>query len=74
MVDDPEVGAQLETYFTDRGQHVTRVSGGRAALDQMTALPPYDVALLGLMLPEKAGIGAYYGRRGRRGSIHRWSS
>ncbi len=54
--DDPEVGTGLEDFFSIKGYEVTRVEDGEDALQEMTALPPYDVALLDVMLPEKDGF------------------
>jgi len=54
--DDPEVGTGLEDFFSIKGYEVTRVEDGEDALQEMTALPPYDVALLDVMMPEKDGF------------------
>lgn len=54
--DDPEVGTGLEDFFSIKGYDVTRVEEGEEALQEITALPPYDVILLDVMLPEKDGF------------------
>jgi DNA-binding response OmpR family regulator len=54
--DDPEVGTGLEDYFSLKDYDVTRVVDGESALQEITALPPYDVILLDVMLPEKDGF------------------
>ena len=54
--DDPEVGTGLEDYFSLKGYDVTRVTEGETALQEITALPPYDIVLLDVMLPEKDGF------------------
>ncbi len=54
--DDPEVGTGLEDYFSLKDYDVTRVEDGEEALQEITALPPYDVILLDVMLPEKDGF------------------
>lgn len=54
--DDPDVGTGLEDYFSLKGYEVTRVTDGERALQEITALPPYDIVLLDVMLPEKDGF------------------
>jgi DNA-binding response OmpR family regulator len=54
--DDPEVGTGLEDYFSLKDYDVTRVEDGETALQEITTLPPYDVILLDVMLPEKDGF------------------
>lgn len=54
--DDPEVGTGLADYFSLKDYDVTRVEDGEAALQEITSLPPYDVVLLDVMLPEKDGF------------------
>jgi len=54
--DDPEVGTGLADYFSLKGYDVTRVTEGETALQEITALPPYDIVLLDVMLPEKDGF------------------
>jgi len=54
--DDPEVGAGLEDFFSIKGYDVSRATDGEAALQEITTLPPYDVILLDVMLPEKDGF------------------
>ncbi len=54
--DDPEVGTGLDDYFSIKGYEVTHVEDGEEALQEVTSLPPYDVVLLDVMLPEKDGF------------------
>jgi DNA-binding response OmpR family regulator len=54
--DDPEVGMGLEEYFSIKGFDVTRVTNGDAAAQEITMLPPYDIVLLDVMLPDKDGF------------------
>ena len=54
--DDPDVGTGLEDFFSIKGYDVTRVTDGADAVQQMTMLPPYDVVLLDVMLPDKDGF------------------
>lgn len=54
--DDPEVGAGLEEFFTLKGYHVSRVTDGDDALQEITTLPPYDLVILDVMLPNKSGF------------------
>jgi DNA-binding response OmpR family regulator len=54
--DDPEVGMGVEEYFSMRGYDVTRVTNGKDAQREITTLPPYDIVLLDVMLPEKDGF------------------
>ena len=54
--DDPEVGTGLEDFFSIKGYDVTRATDGSEAMQQITTLPPYDVVLLDVMLPEKDGF------------------
>jgi DNA-binding response OmpR family regulator len=54
--DDPEVGTGLEDFFSIKGYNVTRATDGSEAMQQITTLPPYDVVLLDVMLPEKDGF------------------
>jgi len=54
--DDPEVGTGLEDFFSIKGYDVTRATDGAQGMQQITTLPPYDVVLLDLMLPEKDGF------------------
>jgi DNA-binding response OmpR family regulator len=54
--DDPDLGSSLHEFFSKRAYDVSRTENGEAALDEMTALPPYDVVLLDVMLPEKDGF------------------
>lgn len=54
--DDPEVGTGLEEFFSLKGYHVSRVADGDEALQEITALPPYDLIILDVMLPNKSGF------------------
>lgn len=54
--DDPDVGTGLEDYFSIKGYKVDRVMNGEDAVDEITRLPPYDVILLDVMLPDKDGF------------------
>jgi DNA-binding response OmpR family regulator len=54
--DDPDVGTGLEDFFSIKGYDVKRVTDGEEAVQEMTVLPPYDVILLDVMLPEKDGF------------------
>ncbi|WP_022835935.1 response regulator transcription factor [Salisaeta longa] len=65
--DDPEVGAGLEDFFSIKGYTVTRATDGNAALREITQLPPYDVILLDVMLPERDGFDVL--REARKASV-----
>jgi DNA-binding response OmpR family regulator len=54
--DDPDVGTGLEDFFSIKGYDVTRVTDGETAVQEITMLPPYDVVLLDVMLPDKDGF------------------
>lgn len=54
--DDPDVGTGLEDFFSIKGYEVERVTDGDEGLQEMTMLPPYDVILLDVMLPDKDGF------------------
>jgi len=54
--DDPDVGTGLEDFFSIKGYDVERVTDGEEAVQEMTVLPPYDVILLDIMLPDKDGF------------------
>lgn len=54
--DDPDVGTGLEDYFSIKGYEVERVMDGKEAVQKITMLPPYDVVLLDVMLPDKDGF------------------
>ena len=54
--DDPEMGMGLEDFFSLKGYSVTRAVEGEDALQKMVLLPPYDVVLLDVMLPNKNGF------------------
>lgn len=65
--DDLEVGAGLEDFFEMQGYEVTRALDGTQALQQITMLPPYDIVLLDVMLPEKNGFDVL--REARRAGV-----
>lgn len=54
--DDPEVGDGLEDFFSQEGYDVIRTTDGATTLQEITTLPPYDVVLLDVKLPEKDGF------------------
>ncbi|MEF8941146.1 MAG: response regulator transcription factor [Salinivenus sp.] len=54
--DDPDVGTGLEDFLSIKGYDVERVTDGEDALQEITMLPPYDVILLDVMLPDKDGF------------------
>ena len=54
--DDPEVGGSLEALFSRKGYEVRHTTDGDDALQEMTTLPPYDLVLLDVKLPEKDGF------------------
>jgi DNA-binding response OmpR family regulator len=54
--DDPEVGTGLEEFFTLKGYHVSRADDGKQGLQEITSLPPYDLVILDVMLPNKSGF------------------
>ena len=54
--DDPEMGIGLEKFFNLKGYEVVRVTDGEEALRTMRHLPPYDLVLLDVMLPNKDGF------------------
>ena len=54
--DDPEVGESLEDLFSRKGFEVRHITDGDHALQEMTTLPPYDLVLLDVKLPEKDGF------------------
>ncbi|MFB6098604.1 MAG: response regulator transcription factor [Salinibacter sp.] len=54
--DDPEIGDGLEDLFTRKGYEVRLTSDGASALQEMTTLPPYDLVILDVKLPEKGGF------------------
>jgi DNA-binding response OmpR family regulator len=54
--DDLEVGMGLEDFFEMEGYAVTRALDGEDGLQRLTSLPPYDIVLLDVMLPEKNGF------------------
>lgn len=54
--DDPDLGNSLESLFARSGYEVDRATDGDETLQQMTTLPPYDLVLLDVRLPEKSGF------------------
>ena len=54
--DDPEMGTGLEKFFSLKGYEVVRAANGEEAVKKITRLPPYDVVLLDVMLPNKDGF------------------
>ncbi len=54
--DDSEIGSGLEDFFSGEGYDVSRAADGEEALQKITTLPPYDVVLLDVRLPEKDGF------------------
>ncbi|MFB6247604.1 MAG: response regulator transcription factor [Salinibacter sp.] len=54
--DDLDVGTGLEDFLSIKGYDVERVTDGEDALQEITMLPPYDVILLDVMLPDKDGF------------------
>jgi DNA-binding response OmpR family regulator len=65
--DDPEMGMGLEDFFELKGYDVARAESGVKGLQQITSLPPYDVVLLDVMLPEKNGFEIL--REARKGGV-----
>ncbi len=54
--DDSDLGSSLKSFFTRNGYEVHRATDGEDALQEMTTLPPYDLVLLDVRLPEKDGF------------------
>lgn len=54
--DDPGVAEGLDDLFSRKGYRVERTTDGEDALKEITALPPYDLVLLDVMLPKKNGF------------------
>lgn len=54
--DDSEIGSGLIDFFSGEGYDVSRAADGEEALQKITTLPPYDVVLLDVRLPEKDGF------------------
>lgn len=54
--DDSDIGSGLEEFFLTEGYDVSRAVDGEEALQKITTLPPYDVVLLDVRLPEKDGF------------------
>lgn len=54
--DDPDVGTALKDFFELSGYEVVLVNDGEKGLDLMRDVPPFDIALLDVMLPKKSGF------------------
>ncbi|WP_263786757.1 response regulator transcription factor [Salinibacter grassmerensis] len=54
--DDPDLGSSLESFFARHGYAVHHATEGENALQEMTTLPPYDLVLLDVKLPNKDGF------------------
>ncbi|WP_251939122.1 response regulator transcription factor [Salinibacter ruber] len=54
--DDPDLGSSLESFFAQHGYEVHHAMEGEDALQEMTTLPPYDLVLLDVRLPQKDGF------------------
>jgi DNA-binding response OmpR family regulator len=65
--DDPDIGEHLVALFSRKGYAVRHTSSGTEALQKMTSLPPYDLVLLDVKLPEKDGFEVL--REARRGGV-----
>lgn len=65
--DDPGVALGLEDFFHLRGYEVARAFEGEQALRMMMTLPPYDIVLLDVMLPNKSGFDVL--REARRSGV-----
>ena len=65
--DDPDIGEHLVALFSRKGYAVRHTSSGAEALQKMTSLPPYDLVLLDVKLPEKDGFEVL--REARRGGV-----
>ena len=65
--DDPEMGMGLKDFFELKGYDVERAEDGEQGLQQITSLPPYDVVLLDVMLPERNGFEIL--REARKGGV-----
>lgn len=65
--DDPDVGQSLKDFFSKRAHDVSLATDGTVALEELTSLPPYDVVLLDVMLPERDGFDVL--REARRAGV-----
>lgn len=54
--DDPNVAEGLQDLLSVKGYDVNCTASGDEALQKITTLPPYDLVLLDVMLPEKDGF------------------
>jgi DNA-binding response OmpR family regulator len=54
--DDPELGTGIKDFFAIEGYDVTWADEGNEALDELTSLPPYDLAILDVRLPNRSGF------------------
>ena len=53
--DEPQLGALLETFLTQRGCSTVLVRDGRAALERLLT-DPFDVAIVDIVMPELDGL------------------
>lgn len=53
---DPNLRSRLGAFFEQNGYAVSQVADSEAALEEITALPSYDVVLLSVRLPGKGGF------------------
>jgi DNA-binding response OmpR family regulator len=65
--DDPDVRNSLVDLFAQEGYAVQPAACGADALQEMTTLPPYDLVLLDLRLPQKTGFEVL--REARQGGV-----
>jgi len=54
--DDPELGESLKDFFSRQGYDIRRTTDGEDTLQEMITLPPFDLVLLDVKLPEKDGF------------------
>ena len=54
--DDLEISQGLVKFFSEEGYDVSHVDDGEKATREITRLPPYDLILLDVMLPNKSGF------------------
>lgn len=54
--DDRDVSSRLAELFSVEGYDVSRAADGASGMQEITTLPPYDVVLLDIDLPEKDGF------------------
>lgn len=65
--DDSDIASALNEYFSGQGYEVSHVADGEEALKEITTLPPYDLVLLDVRLPEKDGFEVL--REARKGGV-----